>query len=317
VQSLKEKKRMFRLFSLFSSKKYFASIDLLSKEYLETLKNGTFQEPPENEIIMRQIVNSLNKMEMYSDSLELKTFFPNYKRPLSADETYNADNYDLLNFVWKLKVSEREGKNYLPLQVTLQDDKRTTVPVSKVSFSIANIDFKVNIDNYCFTGYILNGNFMITLNPKLLLYLWFKLCTNIDELLTNEEQDSLNFRRQLRGGGGVGSKKKRNSSSPSKSGRGKLKLVSVKRATDGKHKFTASFENASGKKKVTHFGALGMDDYTLKHDVSQRQRYRARHHKDLETRDVTKAGYLSYYILWGESTSLQKNIASYKSRFRV
>ena len=98
---------------------------------------------------------------------------------------------------------------------------------------------------------------------------------------------------------------------------GKLKLISVKRATDGKHKYTAYFQNASGKKKITHFGAFGMDDYTLKHDTNQRERYRARHSKDLRTKDVTKAGYLSYYILWGESTSLQRNIAAFKSRFRV
>ena len=96
-----------------------------------------------------------------------------------------------------------------------------------------------------------------------------------------------------------------------------LKLMSIKRATDGKHKYTAYFQNASGKKKITHFGAFGMDDYTLKHDTNQRERYRARHSKDLRTKDVTKAGYLSYYILWGESTSLQRNVAAFKSRFRV
>jgi hypothetical protein len=28
-----------------------------------------------------------------------------------------------------------------------------------------------------------------------------------------------------------------------------------------------------------------------------------------------RAGYLSYYILWGDSTSMKKNIASYKKKF--
>jgi hypothetical protein len=58
-----------------------------------------------------------------------------------------------------------------------------------------------------------------------------------------------------------------------------------------------------------------MDDYTLTKDKEQRARYRSRHKKDLKTGDPTKAGYLSYYILWGDSTSVRTNISSYKKRF--
>ena len=58
-----------------------------------------------------------------------------------------------------------------------------------------------------------------------------------------------------------------------------------------------------------------MDDFTLTKNVEQRDRYRARHAKDLQTGDPTRAGFLSYYLLWGESSSLQKNISSYKSKF--
>lgn len=60
-----------------------------------------------------------------------------------------------------------------------------------------------------------------------------------------------------------------------------------------------------------------MDDYTLTHDKDQRDRYRQRHKKDLETRDPTKAGYLSYYLLWGDSTSLQSNIRNFKQKFHL
>ena len=60
-----------------------------------------------------------------------------------------------------------------------------------------------------------------------------------------------------------------------------------------------------------------MDDYTKKHDKEQRDRYRTRHKKDLETGDPTRAGFLSYYILWGASTSLSENIASFKRRFHL
>ena len=65
----------------------------------------------------------------------------------------------------------------------------------------------------------------------------------------------------------------------------------------------------------TDFGARGMDDYTITHDKEQRERYRTRHKKDLETKDPKRAGYLSYYILWGDSTSRQQNIQKYKMRF--
>jgi hypothetical protein len=60
-----------------------------------------------------------------------------------------------------------------------------------------------------------------------------------------------------------------------------------------------------------------MDDYTLTHDKQQRSRYRERHKKDLKTRDPTRAGFLSYYILWGPSTSVRENLRSYKSRFHL
>jgi len=79
----------------------------------------------------------------------------------------------------------------------------------------------------------------------------------------------------------------------------------------------AKFETDSGRTRVTHFGAAGMDDYTKSHDKEQRNRYRTRHKKGLETGDPTRAGFLSYYILWGTSTSLSENIASFKRRFHL
>ena len=67
----------------------------------------------------------------------------------------------------------------------------------------------------------------------------------------------------------------------------------------------------------TDFGSSGMDDYTLTHDKEQRERYRTRHKKDLTTGDPSKAGFLSYYILWGDSTSRQSNISAYKKKFNL
>ena len=70
-----------------------------------------------------------------------------------------------------------------------------------------------------------------------------------------------------------------------------------------------------GKEKTTDFGQSGATDYLISKDKERRERYRVRHKKDLKTNDPTRAGYLSYYLLWGDSTSLRKNIQDYKKRF--
>lgn len=96
-----------------------------------------------------------------------------------------------------------------------------------------------------------------------------------------------------------------------------MKLLSVTPATDGKHKYTAKFLLDNQRTKTTQFGYKGMDDYTLKGDKEQRDRYRTRHKKDLATKDPSRAGYLSYYLLWGDSTSFAQNLRDFKSRFSL
>jgi hypothetical protein len=93
--------------------------------------------------------------------------------------------------------------------------------------------------------------------------------------------------------------------------------IIIKPSTKPDKKYMATYENDTGRTKTTHFGASGMDDYTKTHDKAQRDRYRSRHAKDLQTGDPTRAGLLSYYLLWGESTSLQANIAAYRKRFNL
>lgn len=97
----------------------------------------------------------------------------------------------------------------------------------------------------------------------------------------------------------------------------KMRLVSVSHSSAKGKKYTATFESSSGRTKRVSFGAAGMDDYTKTHDTEQRARYRERHAKDLETKDPTRAGFLSYYLLWGPSTSLHQNVAAYKRRFHL
>jgi len=96
-----------------------------------------------------------------------------------------------------------------------------------------------------------------------------------------------------------------------------MKLLSIKESTKAGKKMMATFESDNGRQKTTHFGAAGMDDYTITKDKEQRERYRTRHKKDLETGDPSKAGFLSYYVLWGDSTSRAANISAYKKKFNL
>ena len=69
----------------------------------------------------------------------------------------------------------------------------------------------------------------------------------------------------------------------------------------------------SGKKKIIHFGAAGMSDYTKHKNLERRNRYIFRHRKDLKTGDPTRAGYLSMFVLWNKPT-LSGSVADYRRR---
>ncbi len=100
-----------------------------------------------------------------------------------------------------------------------------------------------------------------------------------------------------------------------------MKLIKVVKSDKPLKKWTAFFKKDNGKEKKTHFGYYNIkdlkNDYTLHKDKERRERYRKRHEKDLKTNDPTRAGYLSYYLLWGDSTSLKKNIQDYKKKFNL
>lgn len=96
-----------------------------------------------------------------------------------------------------------------------------------------------------------------------------------------------------------------------------MKLQSITESDKPGKKLKAVFVQENGRTKSVYFGAKGMDDYTLTHDKAQRERYRTRHKKDLETGDPTRAGFLSFHILWGDSTSRATNIAAYKRKFHL
>lgn len=93
--------------------------------------------------------------------------------------------------------------------------------------------------------------------------------------------------------------------------------VVIKASSKAGKKLQAVFTRDNGRTKTTHFGQAGAPDFTITKDKEQRKRYRSRHKKDLQTGDYTRAGYLSWFILWGNSTSRQENIRSFKSRFNL
>lgn len=92
-----------------------------------------------------------------------------------------------------------------------------------------------------------------------------------------------------------------------------VKLVRVVTSPRIGKKWRAEFDDGTH----TDFGAAGMEDYTQHHDKERREKYRARHLRDLATGDPKRAGYLSWYLLWGESTSLTRNLADYRRRFAL
>ena len=97
-------------------------------------------------------------------------------------------------------------------------------------------------------------------------------------------------------------------------------MLKVVKSTNPSKKWTAIFRNDDGKEKKINFGAAGYGDYTITKNKEQRERYRKRHARDLLTEKNKKglgAGALSYWILWGPSTSLKKNISEYRKRFNL
>jgi hypothetical protein len=98
------------------------------------------------------------------------------------------------------------------------------------------------------------------------------------------------------------------------------KLLRVEKSHLEDKKWDAVFSR-EGKEKRVPFGAVGYIDYTMTdgdpEDKKRRELYRARHKVDLSGRDPTTAGYLSFFILWGESINREENIRNYKKRFNL
>lgn len=91
--------------------------------------------------------------------------------------------------------------------------------------------------------------------------------------------------------------------------------LTIKKSYLPAKKYTAYFKDSkTGKTKKTHFGAKNYRDFTTVKDTKVRANYRARHQHDI-INDPYRPGSLSWYILWGNSTSITENINTFKKKF--
>ena len=101
------------------------------------------------------------------------------------------------------------------------------------------------------------------------------------------------------------------------------KLLKVIKSSKQGKKWTAIFRKDNGKEKSVHFGYDNpkdkTNDYTLHKDKTRRERYRNRTRNQIKNPNTTplSPSYLSFYLLWGDSTSLKTNIRNYKKRFNL
>lgn len=95
------------------------------------------------------------------------------------------------------------------------------------------------------------------------------------------------------------------------------KLVEITKSNRQGKKWRAQFLNKeTGRSKTVHFGATGYEDFTQHGDKERRARYIDRHSKEDWT-DPTTAGALSRWILWGDSTSFDRNVSAFKRKFSL
>ena len=95
-----------------------------------------------------------------------------------------------------------------------------------------------------------------------------------------------------------------------------MKLKNVKRSDRKDKKLVATF-TTNGKEKEIHFGAKGYSDYTIHKDPERRKRYLDRHRKNENWSKADTPGSLAKHLLWGQSTSLKKNIQDFKKKFNL
>ena len=92
-----------------------------------------------------------------------------------------------------------------------------------------------------------------------------------------------------------------------------MKLLSITKSNRKHKRYKAAFNDGS----QTHFGLDTGSTYIDHGDKAKRAAYLARHMKNENWNNPKTAGSLSAHILWGQNTSLSKNISLFKKRFNL
>ena len=92
-----------------------------------------------------------------------------------------------------------------------------------------------------------------------------------------------------------------------------MKFISLKHSTKPNKKYVIEF---SEPKKTIHFGSKNSSTYLNHKDKHLKANYLKRHQVN-ENWDEVNAGSLSAFLLWGESTDLNTNLAKYLKQFNI
>ena len=95
-----------------------------------------------------------------------------------------------------------------------------------------------------------------------------------------------------------------------------MRFLGLEKATDGIHKYVATFES-DGREKHVKFGAKGYTDYTLSNPAvreERKRRYLTRHKAREDWSSPDTPGALSRWILWNKPT-VSASLRDYKQRF--
>jgi len=96
-----------------------------------------------------------------------------------------------------------------------------------------------------------------------------------------------------------------------------MKLLRVERTPNQSKAFRAIFKLDDDKEKRVTFGTSS--NYVLNPDKTRKDRenYLKRHKTRENWEDPLTAGSLSRWILWGDSRNLNKNISTFKKKFKL
>jgi len=95
-----------------------------------------------------------------------------------------------------------------------------------------------------------------------------------------------------------------------------IRLIDVVKSKKKNKRYDAIFDVGKSKPRVISFGSAHHENYTIHNDKERRRLYRLRHKSD-NLKTPLSPGALSWYLLWGESADLKKNIRDFKRVFKV